>query len=251
MKDNKYLLRFLMQWADNSLIIGHRLGEWCGHGPVLEQDIALTNIALDLIGEARHVYQYAAEIEGDKDENYYPYKRLEREFRNVKLVELPNKDFAYTIVRQFLFDTFHYYFLQSLAVNSDPNIAAVATRSLKETAYHLDFSSDWMVRLGDGTEISHQKIQKACEDYWPYGEEFFMPIVENGEELEYLFGIDLKSLKEIVIHHRNDIINKATLALPKIEYFYSGGKEGLHTEHLGYILSDMQYLVRTYPDAKW
>ena len=245
------MLRFLLQWADNSLILGHRLGEWCGHGPVLEQDIAMTNIALDLIGESRNIYQYAASIEGDKDENYYPYKRIERQFYNVKLVELPNKDFAYTVVRQFLFDTFHYYFLQDLVKNEDKTIGAIATRSLKEASYHLDFSSDWMKRLGDGTSLSHNKLQRACDEYWPYGEEFFMSVHLEGTELEESLGIDLNELKNKVASHRKMILDEATIYQPEVTHFYSGGKSGLHTEHLGYILSEMQYLVRTYPDAKW
>ena len=251
MKDRDYLLEFLIQWADNSLILGHRLGEWCGHGPILEQDIALTNIALDLIGESRHIYQYAAKVEGDKDEDYYPYRRKEREFKNVKLVELPNRDFAFTIVRQFLFDTFHYSFLEVLTESGDSNIGAIAQRSIKESAYHLDFSSDWMKRLGDGTEVSHMKIQTACNAYWPYGKEFFMPTILNGVELEFLFEINLSDLEQKVDHLRYDIMNIATIDVPDIDHYYSGGKEGLHTEHLGYILSEMQYLVRTYPDAKW
>ena len=248
---DKRLIKFLLQWADNSLVLGHRLGEWCGHGPVLEQDIALTNIALDLIGEARNIYNYAAQVEGDKDENYYPYKRIEREFFNVKLVELPNKDFAYSIVRQFLYDTFHFCFLQSLMKSNDKTIAAIATRSIKEATYHLDFSSDWMKRLGDGTEISHHKIQQACDDYWPYGEEFFMPSFDDGTELEKQFGVNLEEIKSLVRIQRKDILQEATISYPNVKYYYSGGKEGLHTEHLGFILSDMQYLVRTYPEAKW
>jgi ring-1,2-phenylacetyl-CoA epoxidase subunit PaaC len=247
----KDMITYLMQWADNSLILGHRLGEWCGHGPVLEQDIALTNIALDLIGESRNIYQYAASIEGNKDENYYPYHRKEREFVNCKLVELPNVDFAYTIVRQFLYDSFHYYFLKAMMKSDDETMSAIAQKSFKESSYHLDFSSDWMKRLGDGTEESHIRIQKACDDYWEYGEEVFLATTADEVMESNAFGVSLDKIKHSALNHRKRVMDEAQLRIPDVKYFQSGGKKGIHTEHLGFILTDMQYLTRTYPGAKW
>ena len=246
-------LNYLLQWADNSLILGHRLGEWCGHGPVLEQDIALTNIALDLIGEARNIYQYAAEIEGSgKDEDYYPYMRKEREFRNTLLVEHSNVDFAYTIIRQFLFDTYHYFQLKVLSQQTlDPRIRSIAAKSFKEVSYHLEFSSDWVKRLGDGTHISHQKIQQALDDLWEYGQEFFISNDTDDWAKNSGLDVDLETMKSKVNNLRVAIIEEATLNIPDTQYFKDGGKEGLHTEQLGYILTDMQYLQRTYPGASW
>ena len=178
------LLRYILQWADNSLIIGHRLAEWCGHGPVLEQDIAMTNIALDLIGEARNLYQYAAEIEGNKTEDDYPYQRKENEFYNCLLTELPNGHFGDTIVRHFLYDTFHYFFLEEMKSSSDEQLSLIARKSFKEVSYHLDFSGKWMLRLGDGTEESHKKVQQALNDIWIYGQEFFMPLEVDHQMME-------------------------------------------------------------------
>lgn len=252
MKDTKKV-RFLLQWADNSLILGHRLGEWCGHGPVLEQDIAMTNIALDLIGEARNVYQYAAEMEGDgKDEDYYPYLRKERQFYNALLLEYKNTNFAFTIVRQFLFDTFHYYALLSMMDNSvDGRVKAIAAKSFKEASYHLEFSADWMKRLGDGTEESHSKMQEAMDHLWEYGHEFFMKSPTDEWAIEAGLIEDLDLIYKEASNIRKEVIKEATLEIPETPYFKSGGKNGIHTEQLGFILSEMQYMQRTYPGATW
>ncbi len=250
MKEN--LLKYTLHLADNALILGHRLSEWCGHGPVLEQDIALTNIALDLVGQARNLYQYAAEISGDgKTEDDFPYLRKENEFRNVLLTEYPNEDFAYTIVRQFLYDSYNFYFYNELKNSSDKRLAAIAEKSLKEITYHLRFSSEWMIRLGDGTEVSHEKMQNALEDLYPFWGELVQ--AEDYETALLAFGVsvDLNKIKPGIEAKVKEIMEKATLKLPEISWFQSGGKKGHHTEQLGFILTDLQYLQRTYPGAEW
>ncbi len=245
------LIRYILQWADNSMILGQRLGEWCGHGPVLEQDIAITNIALDLIGEARNLYQYAARLEINKSEDYYPFLRKEREFFNVQLVELPNRDFAYTIVRQFLYDVFHIHFLQQMVESNDKDLAAIAAKSIKEVQYHLDYSTDWLIRLGDGTVESHQKMQKALNDYYPWSDEFFIPSDADLWAFQNIGGPDLEKMRTEVNNYRIMNIEKATLQLPEQKYAQRGGKGGIHTEHMGYILADLQYMQRTYPGVQW
>ncbi|HMQ06290.1 MAG TPA: phenylacetate-CoA oxygenase subunit PaaC [Saprospiraceae bacterium] len=246
-----HLIRYILQWADNSMILGQRLGEWCGHGPVLEQDIAITNIALDLIGEARNLYQYAARLEINKSEDDYPFLRKEREFLNVQLVELPNRDFAYTISRQFLYDVFHFHFLQQMMESNDKDLAAIAAKSIKEVQYHLDYSTDWLIRLGDGTVESHHKMQKALNDHYPWSDEFFIATNADLWATENIGGPDLTNLKTEVNNYRTMIINKATLQLPEMNYTHRGGKEGIHTEHMGFILADLQYMQRTYPGVQW
>ena len=245
------VLRYLLQWADNSLILGHRLSEWCGHGPVLEQDIAMTNIALDLIGEARNLYQHASRLEGHENENLYPYHRKERSFYNWQLVELPNGNFAETIVRQFLFDSFHYHFLHATQQVQDIQVAAIAKKSVKEAKYHLEYSSDWMLRLGDGTAESQQKMQAALDKIWLYSQACFIDSSSDQEMHQKKGWILPSSLQAEVQQLRKSVIERATLLMPEEKYYHQGGKKGIHTEHLGYILADMQYYQRTYPDATW
>lgn len=245
-------IKFLLEWADNVMILGQRLSEWCGHGPILEQDIAITNIALDLIGEARNLYQYTASLEGNnKSEDYYPFLRLEQQFYNVLLVEQPNTDWAYTIVRQNMFDTFHYYKLLQLKECGDETIAAIATKSLKEVTYHLRYSSEWMIRLGDGTEESHNRMQKALNDLYKFFDELFE--ISESEQILVQTGIiqDGNEVKSNAIKKFNETINTATLSLPQNVVGRSGGKKGIHSEHMGYILSTMQYMQRAYPEASW
>lgn len=243
--------QYILQYADNALILGHRLSEWCGHGPVLEQDIALTNIALDLIGLARNLYQYAAEIGGRESEDFYPYLREERYFYNCQLVELPNQDFGYTMVRQFLYDVFHYQFLSLLSKSSDQQLQAIAKKSIKEVAYHQEFSIDWLMRLGDGTEESHQRVQNALNDYYPYTMDLLEMTDIEKEMARSGIGADLNELAAQVIHNWKESILKATLKVPEIKYWQKGGKQGIHTEHMGKILAEMQYIPRTYPGAQW
>ena len=243
--------QYILQYADNALILGHRLSEWCGHGPVLEQDIALTNIALDLIGLSRNLYQYAAELGDREGEDFYPYLREERFFYNGQLVELPNKDFGYTIVRQFLYDVFHFHFLEELSKSQDEHLQAIARKSIKEVAYHLEFSKDWLLRLGDGTEESHDRVQAALNEYYPYAMDLLQMSENERMMVQDGIGVNLGNIKELIENGWKETILEATLKVPEIKYWHKGGKQGVHTEHLGKILTEMQYLQRTYPDARW
>ncbi len=249
---NQTLLNYILQIADNSLILGSRISEWCGHGPVLEQDIALTNIALDLIGQARSLFQYAAEVEGQgRTEDDLAYLRIAREYRNVLLVEQPNGHFGTTIARQFLFDAYHYPFYKALMNSKDETLAAIAEKSLKEVTYHLRFSSEWMIRLGDGTDESHEKVQNALYDLWPYTSELFVPSETDNSALEMGIGVDLSEVKNFWNEKVDEILKIATLEKPQDGWMQSGGKQGKHSEHLGFILAEMQYLQRTYPGQEW
>lgn len=247
-----HLLGYVLQLADNSMILGQRLSDWCGHGPVLEQDIAITNIALDLIGEARLLYQYAAEIEGNgKTEDDYPYKRDILDWRNVLLVELPNGHWGHTIVRQFMHDCYHYYMLKALANSSDTRLSQIATKTIKEAAYHLKYSSEWVIRLGDGTEESNGKMQEALDDKMRYFDELFIPSkVEKETSLEGIV-VDIENIKSDAYAHFEKTINTATLTIPEVAFAQKGGKDGIHTEHLGFVLSDLQFLQKSYPGASW
>ena len=253
MKEDKRLkLEYVLQLADNAMILGQRLGEWCGHGPILEQDIAMTNIALDLIGEARMLYQYAAEIEGyGKTEDEYPYKRDVLNWRNLLMVEQPNGHFGHTIVRQFMFDCYHYYHLQALKDSTDQRLSEIAQKTLKEATYHLKYSSEWMIRLGDGTEESHQKMQEALEDRIMYFDEAFISgKLEKNPALSGI-AVNVEQIKDSAWNKFKNICEEATLSIPEVPYPQKGGKDGLHSEHLGYILSDLQFLQRAYPDSNW
>ncbi len=245
-------LDYILRMGDNALILGQRLGEWCGHGPVLEQDIAITNIALDLIGQGRSLMQYAAELEGKgRDEDQMAFLRDAWDFRNVLLVEQPNEDWAYTITRQFFFDAFNFYFHQELTKSTDSHLAAIAEKSLKEITYHLRYSSEWMIRLGDGTDLSHEKMQSAVDDLWMYtGELTEMDEVDEMMVAEGI-GVDLRVIKPWYDHKIHEVLAEASLQKPTGDWMQSGGKVGRHTEHLGYILADMQFMQRAYPNMKW
>ena len=252
MTNKEALHIYLLQLADNALILGHRLSEWCGHGPILEQDMAMTNIALDLVGQARSLFQYAAEIEGEgKTEDDLAYLRTVTEYGNVLLVEQPNEDFAYTVVRQFLYDIYSFNFYTQLKKSSDKQLAAIAEKSLKEVTYHVRWSSEWMIRLGDGTEISHQKVQKAVNDLWPYSGELLQ--MSKAEEMLLADGIavDLSTLKKDCEEKINNVLAEATIEQPENVFMQNGGKEGRHSEHFGFILSELQYLQRAYPGQEW
>jgi len=241
------LINYTLHLADNSLILGQRNSEWCGHGPVLEQDIAITNISLDLIGQARNFYQYAATIIGNgATEDSLAYLRKEREFRNCLLVEQPNSDWAQTILRQYFFSQYQYLLYQQMQQSSDEQLAAIATKALKEVAYHLRWSSEWVIRLGDGTEESHKRILKAIDELWRYTGELFVPA-----DFEKEAGIDFDKIKENWFLKVKKVLDEATLPVPEKVFMQSGGKEGKHTEHLGYILTELQYLQRTYPGCEW
>lgn len=247
-----HLFQFAVYMGDNSLVLGHRLSEWCGHGPVLEQDIAMTNIALDFIGQARLYYQLAADLEGKgRTEDDLAYLRVEREYTNVLLVEQPNGDFAHTVVRQFLYDAWHHAFLTALCKSTDDRLRAIAGKAVKEATYHLRWSSEWVLRLGDGTEESHRRTQEALQDLWIYREElllpadFEMPLIDEG----ILPAPD--SLRPVWQQTITGTLREAGLEVPVSPVVQQGGKTGIHTEHLGHLLSDLQYVQRAYPGQVW
>ncbi len=243
---------YLLQMADNALILGHRLSEWCGHGPILEQDMAMANIALDLVGQARNLYQYASELEGaGRSEDDLAYLRDVYDFRNVLLVEQPNGDFATTVARQFLYSTFNFYYQQALTQSTDARLAAIAEKALKEATYHLRWSSEWVIRLGDGTDESHQRMDTAFSALWAFRGEFFMPTSTETQLETQGIAPDLGAIKHLVDAKIKTILEEATLAQPTDGWMQSGGKTGRHSEHLGYILAEMQYLQRAYPHSEW
>ncbi len=242
--------QFILQLADNVMILGQRLGEWCGHGPILEQDIAMTNIALDLIGEARNYYQYLAEIEGQNEDDY-PMKRDVREFRNILLVELENGHWGDTIMRQFMFDCFHYFMLDGLISCMDQRLSSIAKKSIKESRYHLKFSGEWVIRLGDGTDISNQKIQHSLDNLMPYFGEMFIPSEAETWCIENGICPNLNEIRQNAYSKFEEVIKDATLTIPENNFNQLGGKTGLHTEKMGFILVEMQYLQRSHPGATW
>ena len=247
-----HLVHYIYGIADNSLILGQRLGELCGHGPSLETDIAMTNISLDLFGQTRSYYQYAAQLlGGETTEDTIAFLRSEREYKNVLLVEQPNTDFAHIITKQFLFDLFHLLLLEELQNSADESLAAIAKKSSKEVRYHLRFSSDWIKRLGDGTEESHNRIQTAMNDLWIYTDELFDQTDADKAIVEMNIGVNVTLLKAVYYKMASDILEEATLQKPVIQYFQKGGKEGIHSEHMGYLLADMQYMQRAYPNMNW
>ncbi|MFD2568366.1 1,2-phenylacetyl-CoA epoxidase subunit PaaC [Pseudotenacibaculum haliotis] len=251
MKDEN-LYKYILGIADNCLVLGQRLGELCGHGPNLETDIACTNISLDLFGQVRSYYQYAAKISGDdKTEDSIAFLRREREYLNTLLVEQPNTDFAYTIVRQFFFDAYHLLFLNELQQSKDETLAAIAKKAIKEASYHERFSSDWLKRLGDGTEESHERAQNAVNALWSYTDELFHQTEADKQMISEGIGVDTEKIKEAYYNQVSELLKEATLDVPESKWFQKGGKQGIHTEHLGYLLADLQYMQRTYPNMEW
>ncbi|WP_367181447.1 1,2-phenylacetyl-CoA epoxidase subunit PaaC [uncultured Lacinutrix sp.] len=249
---NENLYKYILGIADNSLILGQRLGELTGHGPSLETDIACTNMSLDLFGQVRSYYQYAAKIAGDnRTEDDIAMLRKEREYVNVLLVEQPNTDFAYTMARQFLFDVYHLLFLQELQKSKDLTLSAIANKSIKEVSYHLRFSSDWIKRLGDGTEVSRQKMQDAIDGLWTYTDELFHQTEADIAMAQEGVGVDVIKLKEAYYNKVNAVLEESTLQIPESKWFQKGGKKGIHTEHLGYLLAELQYMQSAYPNMEW
>ena len=251
----------LLHLADNTLILAQRSGEWCAHGPILEQDIAITNITLDQIGQARNFYQYAAllmnerlgKVSGSTSANHLlvtedslAYLRTEREFKNILLVELPNDDWGQTILRQFFFSVYQYLLYEQLVANKDEQLAAIAAKSIKEVTYHVKWSSEWVIRLGDGTQESHLRMKNAIDYLWMYTGEMFEPAV-----YEMHAGIDYTSLQIKWNQKVKDVFDEATLEMPGKGFMQMGGKQGSHTEYLGFLLTELQYLQRTYPGAEW
>lgn len=246
------MLEYLLRLGDNTLVLAQRISEWCGHGPVLEQDIALTNIALDLLGQTRMYLTYAAELEGKgRSEDDLAYFRDTHQFHNCLLVERPNGDFGQTITRQFFFDVFNFYQLQALRQSNDQRLADIAEKALKEATYHLRFSSEWMVRLGDGTELSKQKMQAAVDMLWPFTGELTTPDALDLEMAEQGIAPNLLEIKTLWEKKVAETLEEATLTLPTGTWMQSGGKQGKHSEHLGFLLAEMQHIQRTYPGQVW
>ncbi|MBB6682512.1 phenylacetate-CoA oxygenase subunit PaaC [Aequorivita sp. 609] len=246
------LYKYLLTIADNSLILAQRLGELCGHGPSLETDIAITNISLDLLGQTRSYYQYAAKLVGEnKTEDDIAFLRIERDYKNCLLVEQPNTHFGFVIGRQYLFDVYHYMLMEKLQNSPDENLAAIAKKGIKEVSYHKRFSGDWVKRLGDGTEESNKKMQEAIDDLWRYTDELFYLTDAEKEVIKEGIGIDVSSFREEYYIEVSELLTEAKLTVPENKYFTKGGKEGVHTEHMGYILAELQYMQRTYPNMTW
>jgi ring-1,2-phenylacetyl-CoA epoxidase subunit PaaC len=258
------IINYTLHLADNSLILGHRNSEWTGHGPILEQDIAISNIALDLIGQARNFYQYAAKLINEStvqqlnNSTYQPatedtlaYLRNTNDFKNFLLVEQPNGDWGKTILRQFFFSAHQFYLYQQLKNSNDETLAAIAEKSLKEVVYHLRWSSEWVIRLGDGTEESHSRMLKAIDDLWMFTEEMFEPASYELTAIKEGFGIDVSLLKSEWMKKVKDVFDEATLSIPQNVKMQTGGKKGNHTQHLENILTEMQFLQRAYPNSKW
>ncbi|MEM9887840.1 MAG: 1,2-phenylacetyl-CoA epoxidase subunit PaaC [Bacteroidota bacterium] len=252
MSKQEKIHQYLLLLGDNSMILGHRLSELCGHGPSLETDIALTNISLDLFGQVRNYFQYAAKLsDEEKTEDDLAFLRYSHEYKNTLLVEQPNTDFAYIIGRQFLFDAHHLPLLQQLTDSQDAQIAAIAQKSIKEVRYHFRFSSEWVKRLGDGTAESHRRMQQAINDLWAYKEELFQATALELEMQEWGIGANLDILKAKYHDRVLPVLEEARLQVPDTQFFHFGGKKGIHSEHFGYILSDLQYMQRAYPNMAW
>ena len=252
MTTKEALYNYTLRMGDDSLILGQRLSELCGHGPILEEDIALTNISLDLIGQATLLLDYASELDKDsRNKDQLAFLRIEKQYVNILLVEQPNGHFGDTILRQFLFDAYRTVLLERLSTSKDKRLAGIAEKSLKETKYHLKHSSEWVIRLGDGTEESHLRIQNSLDKLFRYAHELFYEnevdtlLIKDGivPSAQGIYPLWEKTV--------NDVLEAATLSLPKNNWKFQGGREGRHSEHMGYLLADMQYMQRTYPNMEW
>ncbi|QCI63902.1 1,2-phenylacetyl-CoA epoxidase subunit PaaC [Phreatobacter stygius] len=241
-----------LRLADDALVLGHRLSEWCGHAPVLEEDLALANLGLDLIGQARSLYSYAGTVEGrGRDEDQLAYLRREGEYRNLLLVEQPNGDFAVTMTRQLLFSAFMHPFHVAMKASSDPTLAAIAAKAEKEMAYHVRHTGEWLIRLGDGTAESHRRAQAALDELWPYSGELFEVDEAMRAAIEAGFVPDPEAIRPRFDETIDHVLAEATLNKPKVGAFQAGGRAGRHSEHMGFLLADLQYMQRTYPNATW
>lgn len=244
------LVLYTLRRADDALILGHRLSEWCGHAPMLEEDMALANMGLDLLGQARELYAYAAKVEGrDNDEDTFAYLRDVRQYCNLLLVEQPNGDFAQTMVRQFFYAAFADLYWRAMMKSTDGTLAAIAAKSEKESAYHVRHSSEWIIRLGDGTAESHARAQAAIDHLWAYTGEMFE--ADDGGLIDAGVAIDAARLRPQWLKTVTGIVSEATLVLPKNDWMQRGGRSGRHSEHLGHLLSELQSMQRTFPGATW
>jgi ring-1,2-phenylacetyl-CoA epoxidase subunit PaaC len=263
----KNIIDYTLQLADSTLILTQRNGAWCGHGPILEQDIAITNITLDLIGQSRNFYQYAAKLINETSssnsvnnnlktgdivsEDSLAYLRTEREFKNLLLTEQENGDWAQTIVRQFFFSVYQFFLYEKLQHSSDTQLAAIAAKSFKEVTYHVKWSGEWVIRLGDGTAESNERMQKAIATLWQYTGEMFVPSDYEKALSEENIIPDVTLMQDAWMEKVKTIFEEATLSIPENTFMQTGGKNGVHSEKLGYILAEMQYLQRVYPGAEW
>ncbi|MGY8661852.1 1,2-phenylacetyl-CoA epoxidase subunit PaaC [Bradyrhizobium sp. UFLA05-109] len=246
------LVLYTLRRADDALILGHRLSEWCGHTPMLEEDMALSNIALDLIGQARELYTYAAKVEDQgNDEDKLAYLRDVRQYRNLLLVEQPNGDFAQTLVRQFFYSAFADLYWRAMMNSRDTTLAAIAAKSEKESAYHLRHSSEWIIRLGDGTEESHSRAQAAIDHFWAFTGEMFAVDDDERGLIDAGIAIDPATLRDPWLKILSNVLSEATLMLPQNDWMQQGGRAGRHSEHLGHLLSELQSMQRTFPGLTW
>jgi ring-1,2-phenylacetyl-CoA epoxidase subunit PaaC len=256
MSTDAALLDYLLRLADNDLVLAQRLGEWVGKGPVIEEDIASTNVGLDLIGQARLWYAYAGEVEvrltgTGRDEDAFAFHRDADGFRNLLLCEQPNGSYADTIARQYLFDQWHVLLLRALMRSTDARIAEIAAKAAKEASYHAERSADWVIRLGDGTELSHRRMQDAIDALWMYTGEMFAADAAESALIAEGIAADVAALKHPWDEAVGAVLVEARLGRPADGWMQRGGKSGVHTEHLGHLLATMQFLPRAYPDAKW
>jgi ring-1,2-phenylacetyl-CoA epoxidase subunit PaaC len=251
-ENKNHLMEYCLRLGDTSLILGQRLAEWCGHGPILEEDIALTNISLDLIGQARAFLSYAGNVEGKgRSEDDLAYFRGEREFRNLLLSEIPNGDFGQTMLRQFLLSTYQYYLFTELKKSKDAMLSALAEKSLKEVTYHLRHSIEWLKRLGNGTEESHRRMLCAVEELWMYTGDLFDEDATDEMLINEGVGADLAQVRLFWEHKVKQSFAEAALQIPENVYMITGSRQGKHTEHLGHLLAEMQSLTRAFPGAQW
>lgn len=246
------LFHYLLRLGDDRLVLGHRLSEWCGHGPILEEDIATANIALDLLGQATMLLKLAGQVEGKgRDEDALAYWRDENQFTNLQLVELPNGNFGVTMMRQFLFDAWSLHHLEALARSTHAELAGIAAKALKESRYHLRHSGEWVLRLGDGTSESHQRMQTALDQLWPWTGELFYQDGIDTELQAHGIAPNLESLRAPWASMVTDLLARATLTIPDGPLRLAGGRLGRHTEHLGHLLAEMQIVARSHPGATW
>lgn len=246
-------VEFLLRLGDNALVLGHRLSEWCGHAPVLEEDIAMTNVALDLIGQARLLYSHAGAVEGKgRDEDAIAYLRDVLDWRNCLLVEQPNGDFADTMARQFLFDVWNFEVFSALTKSTDEQLAAIAAKALKEVSYHRRHSGDWVIRLGDGTEESRSRMIAALDRVWGFTDELFQMDETDRAALQAGIGVDLEALRPAWEAYVGAVLAEAGLEKPAVTWSVKGGRtKGHHSEHLGYLLAELQFMQRAYPNSTW
>ena len=247
-----YLYNYLVRLADNALIFGHRISEWTGKAPTLEEDIALSNFALDFIGQSRSLYSYAAQVEGKgRDEDQLAYLKLSHEYKNLLLLEQPNGDFGYTIMRAFIYSTFMHKFWIKMINSADKTLAAIATKAEKESAYHVRHSAEWVIRLGGGTEESHKRIQQSADEVWRFTAEMFETDEVEQSLTEQGIAFDPQDIYQDWLSYVKEIFEIATLQVNQDVFMRTGGRNGQHSEYLGYILTELQWVQRTYPNSQW